>query len=325
MNRREKIVFMCNLDGKGLEIGPSIRPIVPKREGYNVETIDHADKESLKKKYLVLGHDVDNIEEVDYIWNGQLYTELTGKKNYYDYIIASHVIEHTCDLIGFLCDCSNILNKNGILSLAVPDKRFCYDYLRPTTSISKVIDSHLKPYTVHTPGTLYEYVSNACAFNGKISWSYRDIPVDINPYHNLEEAIKKYKKSLKQDEYIDVHNWVFTKSSFELMIYDLNCLGLLDLQIIKSFETVEDEFFVSLGKRKDAFIPNDAERFTLAVNTLNEFGISNQDQDLVKQVNALKQEINRLEREISNIYKTNTWKTGKKIQKIYRAFIPEKK
>jgi hypothetical protein len=322
MNRREKIVLMCNLDGKGLEIGPSIRPIVPKCEGYNVETVDHADKESLQKIYSAHGHDVDSIEEVDYIWSGQPYTELTGKTNYYDYIIASHVIEHTCDLIGFLRDCSNILNENGVLSLAIPDKRFCYDYLRPTSSISKVIDSHLKPNTVHTPGTLYEHVSNACSSNGNISWTYLDLPVDISPVHNLDDSVSMYEKSLKQEEYIDVHNWVFTKNSFELLIYDLNCLGLLDMQIIKGFETTENEFFVSLGKMKNAFVPSTVERFNLAVNSLSEYGIPNQNQDLIKQISANKQEITRLKQEISDMLNSKTWKTGKKMQKIYRAIIP---
>jgi len=324
MNRREKIVFMCNLDGKGLEIGPSIRPIVPKRDGYNVETIDHAEKKDLQEKYLAHGHDVEGIEDVDYIWSGQSYTELTGKRNYYDYIIASHVIEHTCDLIGFLCDCSNILNDNGILSLAIPDKRFCYDYLRPTTSISRVIENHIKPGTVHTPGTIYEHTSNACSSDGNISWTYLDLPVDVNPIHNLDEAIRMYNKSLKQDEYIDAHNWIFTKSSFELLIYDLNCLELLDLQITKSFETEENEFFISMRKRKEDFIPNDEARIKLAINTLNECGIANQNRDLTKQIDALKDEITKLQEEITEIFNSNTWKTGKKIQKVYRSIIPSK-
>ena len=35
----------------GLEIGPSLRPVVPKREGFQVEIVDHLSREELTEKY----------------------------------------------------------------------------------------------------------------------------------------------------------------------------------------------------------------------------------------------------------------------------------
>lgn len=69
-------------------------------------------REGLIVKYT--GHNVnlDNIENVDYICNGEPYVKLVGKSNYYDWVIASHVIEHTPDLISFINDCNEILNEN---------------------------------------------------------------------------------------------------------------------------------------------------------------------------------------------------------------------
>jgi hypothetical protein len=37
--------------GFGLEIGPSHAPVFPKRDGFNVETLDYTDAEGLRAKY----------------------------------------------------------------------------------------------------------------------------------------------------------------------------------------------------------------------------------------------------------------------------------
>lgn len=269
MNRTDKIVHLCNLKGKGLEIGPSYNPILPKRDGYDIETIDHMDKKGLIEKYTGHGVNIDSIEEVDYVWKGEKYTELTGKTNHYDYIIASNVIEHTCDLLGFLNDCYNLLNENGVLSLVIPDKRFCFDFFRPVTGISRVIDSYLEKRSLHSPGAICEHFLYASSNNGNIAWLEKD-PSNLRFVHTLEETNRMYDISLTCKEYLDVHNWVFTKSSFELLVYDLNALNLTHFYVAESFETDGFEFFVSLKKNETYSIPNENERLQLVWNMHNE-------------------------------------------------------
>lgn len=132
MTKFEKMMSGLKLGGIGLEIGPSHSPTIPKREGFKVEILDHATADELINKYRELGipeERLENIEEVDYIWKGEALDVLTKKKDYYDYIVASHVVEHTPDLVSFLAQCENMLKPGGILSLAVPDKRYCFDVL----------------------------------------------------------------------------------------------------------------------------------------------------------------------------------------------------
>jgi len=301
---------------------------VPKRDGYNVETIDHTDKKGLQEKYAAQGHHVADIEEVDYIWNGESYAELTGKKTYYDYIIASHIIEHTCDLVGFLRDCSDMLKENGILSLAIPDKRYCFDYLRPVTGISKAIDSHINRSAVHTPGNVYEYISKICKSGTDIAWTSPHPPVMIKPVHSIHDAKNVYNESLIQSEYIDIHNWVFTKSSFELLIYDLNCLGFIDMRIAASFDTSEHEFIVSLIKKKEPFMPDDDEHFKLAVKAHLECDpLDPEDIFLKKQLIAFEDHlagkearIKTLEKQLTEIYESFSWRIVNKLQKIFGIF-----
>ncbi len=150
MTRKEKVLRHINQNGHGIEIGPSHNPIAPKREGYKVHIIDHMSREQLITKYKEHHVNLDNIEEVDFVWQGGNYSELTGKSKYYDWIIASHVIEHTPDLICFLNDCDTILKDDGVISLVVPDKRYYFDHYRPITGISKIIDSHVSENNIHS-------------------------------------------------------------------------------------------------------------------------------------------------------------------------------
>jgi 2-polyprenyl-3-methyl-5-hydroxy-6-metoxy-1,4-benzoquinol methylase len=112
-----------------------LRSDCAKKQGFQVHVLDHCDKEALMKKYRRHEIAVENIEEVDFVWDGRPYTKLIGRRHIYDWIIASHVLERTTDLIGFLNDCDSLLKKAGVLSLAVPDKRYSFDHFRPITGI----------------------------------------------------------------------------------------------------------------------------------------------------------------------------------------------
>jgi len=135
MTREEIILSHIKRDGLGLEIGAGGAPVAPKKQGFRVHVLDHCDKKALIEKYRRHEVNIENIEEVDFVWDGRSYTELIGRRHIYDWIIGSHVLEHTTDLIGFLNDCDSLLKKDGVLSLAVPDKRYCFDRFRPLSGI----------------------------------------------------------------------------------------------------------------------------------------------------------------------------------------------
>lgn len=241
--REEKILACIDKNKKGLEIGPSHRPIAPKKDGYNVKIIDHLNKEGLIRKYQLHNIDLTAIEDVDYVWNGEKLSELIYEK--FDWIIASHVIEHTPDLIGFLNECENLLVEGGILSLAIPDKRFCFDTKRELTSISKVIDAIGNK--IHTKGSVAEYYLKVVKKNGEIAWH---INKDDDFFENIHTSIDALKgiEAVEIGEYIDIHNWVFTENSFKVLIQDLKILNLVTLKEIGSFDTVGHEFFISMRK-----------------------------------------------------------------------------
>lgn len=248
MTRNKKILDMCNLKGLGLEIGPSHSPVLPKSKGYNIEILDHLDKEGLVQKYT--GHNVnlESIEEVDYVWNGGSYVETINQSERFDFIIASHIIEHTTCIIRFLNDCMTLLKPNGVLSLAIPDKRFIFDFYRPLSTVNEAINCFLHDDKRHNLGILCEYFLNVVSSGSDLSWSGRS-PNDLTLIHDLDYVKANISKHKDSDEYIDAHHWVFTKSSFELLVYDLICLDFLkNLTIVKSFDVEGHEFFVTIRK-----------------------------------------------------------------------------
>jgi SAM-dependent methyltransferase len=249
MNRNKKLTKKLNLKGLGLEIGPSHNPITPKKEGYNVHVMDYASRNDLLKKYKDHNIKHSNIEEVDYIWDSKTsYSNLINNKKHYDWIIASHVIEHTPNLIGFLQNCDDILKSDGILSLAIPDKRYCFDYFRPVSSIARIIDQHLSQHTTATPGAIAEQILYRGTKLGCDTWNSSAIG-NINISEDVEVAKARMVEAINDEKYIDIHNWCFTPYHFRLLIHDLHALGFTEFKELEFKGTTGCEFFITLSRK----------------------------------------------------------------------------
>jgi predicted SAM-dependent methyltransferase len=119
-----------------MEIGPSHRPIAPKADGWMTTVVDHASRADLAKKYAEHDVDLSQLEEVDVVWDGgDLAAQAPSERRAnYDAIIASHVLEHIPDPISFLISAHALLKPGGMILLALPDKRYCFDFFAPLTS-----------------------------------------------------------------------------------------------------------------------------------------------------------------------------------------------
>lgn len=246
-NRKKRVLATIDKNGVGIEIGPSHDPIAPKREGYKVHVIDHASREELLGKYKEHPIVLDQVEEVDFIWRGQSYVELTGKPRHYDWIIASHLIEHTPDLIAFLEDCDSILKDGGVLSLVVPDKRYCFDRFRPITGLARVLDSHFAGNKIHSAGAAAEYFMNVAGKDHKLAWD-ADTSGDYVFLHSAQYAREMIREVHEKGSYLDIHNWCFVPHSFRLLLADLYALGLTRLREVQFHPTEGMEFYVTLGR-----------------------------------------------------------------------------
>lgn len=236
MDRSKLLLSHVNRDGRGLEIGPSLSPLAPKKSGFDVVVVDHLDQAGLIEKYSAQGLDTSRIEEVDHVWKGEALSELTGET--FAWILASHVLEHLPDPISFLGQCP--LNADGCLALALPDKRYCFDRFRPPSTVGSMIDArgNDKP----SPGQVVDSLIHYARKNDLHMWKpdaegvyTRPIPLD-----GIKSALKN-----SASRYMDCHIWTFTPASFRLLIDQLRALDLIRLRIVDMVQH-GGEFFVWL-------------------------------------------------------------------------------
>jgi SAM-dependent methyltransferase len=253
MTRRDLIMKHVSADQRGIEVGPWFSPLAPKREGYNCLSMDVFDTETLRSRATddphITAEQVKLIEDVDIVGSsiaiGDL-VEARGEAGTFDYIVSSHNFEHLPNPIRFLNGCTNVLKPGGILSMAIPDHRVCFDYFRPITRLSDWIQSfhndQQKPTLAHV-------------FEGRVAFAHytngsqkrhdffpttpaETVGCDIKLAEEWDFWASRVRKQelgngIGDDEYFDTHCSVFTPSSFELLVRDCGFLGLTSFAIVE--------------------------------------------------------------------------------------------
>lgn len=248
-----------------LEVGASYSPVAPRADGWNTAIVDHAPREALARKYA--GEPdvwVERIEEVDFIWSeGTLADAVPAARHgMFDVLVASHMIEHTPDLIGFFSAAQAILQPKGAIVLAVPDKRYCFDYFRPISLTHDVLEAHEVGRTRHTRRTAFAHHAYTILNGGVGAWGQHALG-DLRFPHSFSVAMAKLRAMPNEQDspYVDLHGWTFTPSSFQLILLELARLTLCDWQVQRITPALGCEFHVRLRRGAlDAVraIPDDA-------------------------------------------------------------------
>ncbi|GAC1342137.1 MAG: hypothetical protein NVSMB18_15650 [Acetobacteraceae bacterium] len=255
MDRREKLLSGLDLAGsKGLEIGPLDHPLVLKSDG-DIRYVDYADAAFLRHKYRDDSNVVAaNIPETDAIWGENTIGQALGGAGPFDYAIASHVVEHVPDLIAWLAELHAVLKPGATLRLAVPDRRFTFDFMRRDSAVSEAIAAHVMGARAPTPGQLIDSCLNHHRVTPRDMW---DGGAARQPRYSrverLEHAVTCARAVMASGVYIDVHCWVFTPLSFAELMEQLAALGYLGYECGRLFPTErdEDEFVVILHASAD--------------------------------------------------------------------------
>lgn len=269
MTRKEKLLFgldMINL--RGIEIGPLDRPIVGRNES-RVLYVDYMTTEELRAHYAGdPGVRCDHIEPVDVVHDKRLGTgtlaEVIGgvvdrdnaaadtmtaitvlDKIRADYVVASHVIEHVPDLIGWLTQIEAVLKPAGALRLAIPDRQYTFDYLRWETCVADVIAAWVGEDSVPSPRAVMDHFLNTRPIDRLAAWA-KDVKVDISFKPEMFYTALALAERAHKGEYIDVHTWVFTPDSFIELMRLLCELGLVHYECtgFHMTEVNDIEFFV---------------------------------------------------------------------------------
>lgn len=262
MDRREKILAGLDLARlTGIEIGPLDKPLVRRDRGF-VLYVDHADTAALRRKYASdPGVDLDALVEVDAVWGESTLADLLearaathrGTPARVDYVVASHVVEHVPDLVGWLAEIRAVLRPGGELRLAVPDRRFTFDCLREDARLADVLAAHLAGARRPTPHAVLDFKLNAVpGVRSERLWGKIEDAARLVPRVDWDEAAGA-ARAAAGGAYHDVHCWAVTPYSLADIFVFLAEHGLLRLAC-SGFEDTADgqlEFFLSLTPSAD--------------------------------------------------------------------------
>jgi SAM-dependent methyltransferase len=239
----------------GLEIGPSSKPAVSKAEG-DIYYLDVVDAGGLAEKYKDEAYAEDPFPEIDFlIGEGSLLDSCGGRQ--FDYVVASHVIEHVPDTIGWLREIGDLLSPGGSLRLAIPDKRFTFDVHRPLTTFSELLDCYYSRLRRPSYRHVHEMKVSFVKVEADVLWR-GGYPPPMDKVFSAEE-LSLLAERIRNGEYIDVHCHTFTPDSFLSHFTQMSELGLCELELSAIYPTPrgEAEFHAHLykprqpGRRKE--------------------------------------------------------------------------
>ncbi|MFA7289674.1 MAG: methyltransferase domain-containing protein [Melioribacteraceae bacterium] len=230
-----------------LELGPLDKPKLDFTSP-NVKSLDHLTQTELIEKYRSDAKvDVEKITRVDYVWSGEKFSDIISEK--FDYVLASHVIEHTPNLVGFFNNVSSILNDDGLLFLIIPDKRYCFDHFKPITNIYEVVHAYITNRTKPSFCNIVEHRRLACHNDPKRHWigDHGEITPRME-FNDFSVPISQVIKTINyyEQNYIDGHVWKFTPDTFLLIANYLFDQNLIELKLNDILHTQKDtqQFYV---------------------------------------------------------------------------------
>ena len=278
--RRRHLMAPVPRGAKVVEVGGAFAPLAPRADGWNLRCIDTASQQQLIERFGQLaGVDVTRIEPVDWLWQGGPLSAVVPAAEHgsFDAFVASHVIEHAPDLLGFLQSAEALVRPEGVVVLAVPDKRYCFDYFMPHSTTGQALAAHHAQRDRHDLGALFEHMAHGASADGRHAWGQHPVR-QLAFNHTLEQAHNLFRAAAANPvPYHDVHGWHFTPASFALLLLELARLGLTDLRIDRLEGPTGSEFHAWLrrGGRDRAMLPEatlQEQRLMLARRILQEQG-----------------------------------------------------
>jgi SAM-dependent methyltransferase len=249
VDRRDAILKYTTKEQRGIEIGPWFNPIASKREGYRCLVLDVFDSETLRKRAAddpnIAPASIPMIEDVDLVGSSTQIAELVrarGEAGTFDYIVSSHNFEHLPNPIRFLQGCAEALKPGGVLSMAIPDRRACFDYFRPVTRLSDWIQAFVEDRSRPSFAQGFDSSEVFARFDDgkqRIAAFLRNQPAEkVSADPNLDGAFGgwMHRLRMKDENYYDWHCSVFTPSSFELLSRDAAYLGLAPFEVVEIFD-----------------------------------------------------------------------------------------
>lgn len=245
LNRRQALLWglFDFARGRGLEIGPLHSTGVP-ADHADVRYLDVFDRPTLVRNYADdPGVPTELIPEVDFVlFDGtrvRSIPETVAGTEPFDWVMASHVIEHVPDVIGWLSELASVVVDGGALVLAVPDRRYCFDLHRPGTSLGQMLQAHEAGDRVPSIRAVWDYKRGHASVRASDVWKGRPVGYE-NRIHPVSR-VRAWVEQARAGEYVDSHVWLFTPGTFLEQVIELRSLGLAEWRVESLVPTRRNE------------------------------------------------------------------------------------
>jgi SAM-dependent methyltransferase len=219
----------ANVDLEGvraLEVGPLDEPLLAGVRGVSVEYLDRCSREEHARRHA--GHprrDPRRFVAPTYVVEDKRFAAAVDGS--FDLVIANHVLEHVADPITWLQEVDRLVVPGGAVFLALPDRRFSFDYLRPVSTVADLVRAHRadleRPdFTQVLEATYYARPLRPPDF------AHGSPPRDKlarGRFSSLAAAIESAEARVS--DYADVHCHVFESGRFPILVDDLRSGGLV--------------------------------------------------------------------------------------------------
>jgi len=186
------------LRGEGIEIGGSYLPIPVDTRCCRVQYVDKMTAPEIAALFPeVQGY---SIVPTDIICDVEKKGLSLFADETLDFVIASHLIEHLPNPLGFIKDCYRVLRPNGVFYLVVPDKNFTFDRDRETTPLAHLVqdmgshvqdvdENHLADWLRHIRNA--EFPKDVDERNRVVRWELnRSIHVHVWTWEGMVEFLR---------------------------------------------------------------------------------------------------------------------------------------
>jgi len=218
-----------------------------------VKYLDVFERDQVLKNYE--GHpqvDPDKIPEIHFaLFDGERVRsipEAVGDEPAFDWVMASHVIEHVPDVIGWLKQIAEVTVDGGRLVLVVPDRRYCFDVHRPGTTVGQMLQAHELGETVPSVRAVYDYKRGHAYTKAPDIWRGEPPGYETRVF-SLETVLEEVKKA-RAGEYVDAHVWPLTPGALLEQLIELREIGMSEwmVQACTPTKRDENEFFMVLRR-----------------------------------------------------------------------------
>lgn len=254
--RRAFVTGHLPVHRRGLEIAPYFNPMVD-RSAHDVFYVDCIDNDEIERKAAgnpgAVGRE---LPRIDAVWTpGRRLAECLGKRTF-AYAVASHVMEHVPNPLGWLHEILECVEVGGRVAIVLPLRTKTMDFYRQNTTFGQVVGWWIEKPTRPTPSQVMDFLSQNFFHQGEPVVQGRMPPFDEAPRHYSDSMSLGYAQFVwKRQHYLDVHCTTWTPESFSEVFRRLREIGLLDCDLIGPFAgfpgASDGEFVAFLEKRSD--------------------------------------------------------------------------